>query len=490
MDPAWQQEPYSGGYADSYPASSETYAAMTPSSDPQAAGYVMGATNDVEIDSTLSGYGEWIEVEGYGRVWRPYTSSVGLDFTPYESCGSWVWTEDWGWTYACEWDWGWLPFHYGRWGWFEDYWAWQPGYDWSPGWVEWRSGDDYCGWRPLSPAQGYWDNGSWVGGGGGGVAIGGGGSPSYGSSGGGWNIRDHRDNPSPGSYTIPKDYKIPALRDSQWRFTRRDDFGKKIRPNLFKAPAEGLRVTKLATRPPMKGTTRAVNAASIMGSRLVTREAIRARAASRVDISRQPHLDRARTMPDGSRPTPARPADRAVRDAQSPVERMWPRPAPVDRSFDRPRTHGPGRPGDAPGARGVTSPGRVPDHAPGPPPGDIRPPSAPPRGERDWPPPSRPSSPPPARDYSPKSQPSRDYSPPSRPARDYSPPSQPSRDHSPPSRPSRDDSSSRSSGGNWSPPSRGSSSPSSGGGSSSSPSRGSSGGGYSGGGGGGGSRRR
>ena len=465
MDPAWQ-EPYSGGYSESYPAS-EDNAAMTPSSDPQAAGYVMGATTDVEIDSTLSGYGEWIEVENYGRVWRPYTSSVGLDFTPYESCGSWVWTEDWGWTYACEWDWGWLPFHYGRWGWFEDSWAWQPGYDWSPGWVEWRSGDEYCGWRPLSPTQsdGYWDNGSWVGtgGGGGGGAVGGG-NVSYGSSGGGWNVRDHRDNPSPGTYTVPKNYKIPALQDSHWRFAKRDDFGKKIRPNLFKAPAEGLRVTKLATRPPMKGTTRAVNAASIMRSRLVTREMAQRRAASRVDISKRPDLDRRRRMPDGSRPAPARPLDHHVRNPPSPVERMWPRPAPVDRPNDRSYGRGPGSITPS-GAREAT-----------PPPGRARD-FSPPGQQRDVTrPPSRPSSP--ARDYSPPSQPARDYSPPSRPsapARDYSPPSQPSR-------PSRDDSSSRSSGGNWSPPSRGSSSPSqssgsSGGGGSHAPSRGSSGGG-------------
>ncbi len=455
MDPAWQQDQYSGEYAQSYPAEQD-YTAMTPSSDPQAAGYVMGATNDVEIDSTLSGHGEWIEIENYGRVWRPYTSAVGLDFTPYESCGSWVWTEDWGWTFACEWDWGWLPFHYGRWGWFEDYWAWQPGHEWSPGWVEWRSGDDYCGWRPLSPQQGYWDNGIWTLGGGGGAVGGGGGGGdvSYGSSGGGWNIRDHRDNPSPGTYTVPKDIKIPALFDSHWRFTKRDDFGKRIRPNLFKGAAEGLRVTKLATRPPMKGTTRALNAASIMRGRLVTREAMRTRAASRVEISRQPQLDRGRRMPDGSRPERVRPFDRNV-NPQSPVERMWPRPAP-DRSAGPPRGHRPPTSLDPSHARDATTqPGR-----------DFRPPrdhspSGPSRGN-DWTPPSRPSSPP--RDYSPPSRPS--------PSRDYSPPSRPSRDYSPPSRDSGSSrGSSSSSGGNWSPPSRGSSSSGS---SHSSPSRGSS----------------
>src|SRR5687767_509675 len=137
MDPEWQ-----AGYVDGTAGGAPT--------DPNDPGYVMGATTDAEIDGTLYGYGEWIEIEGYGRVWRPYATVVGHDFTPYETCGTWVWTE-YGWTFACEWDWGWLAFHYGRWGWFEDYWAWQPDYEWSPACVEWRSGGGYVGWRPLAP---------------------------------------------------------------------------------------------------------------------------------------------------------------------------------------------------------------------------------------------------------------------------------------------------------------------------------------------------
>ena len=83
------------------------------SSAAAASDYVTASCTDGEIAATLDGHGEWIYVEGYGEVWRPYTTAVGVDFTPYETCGSWVWTE-WGWTFACEWDWGWLPFHYGR----------------------------------------------------------------------------------------------------------------------------------------------------------------------------------------------------------------------------------------------------------------------------------------------------------------------------------------------------------------------------------------
>ena len=35
----------------------------------------------------------------------------------------------------------------------DNYWGWVPGHSWGPGWVEWRGGGDYVGWRPL-PAQG------------------------------------------------------------------------------------------------------------------------------------------------------------------------------------------------------------------------------------------------------------------------------------------------------------------------------------------------
>ena len=68
----------------------------------------MGSVTDTEIDATLQPYGEWIEDPDYGRVWRPYATAVGADFTPYETCGSWVWTTA-GWSFQCDWDWGWLP---------------------------------------------------------------------------------------------------------------------------------------------------------------------------------------------------------------------------------------------------------------------------------------------------------------------------------------------------------------------------------------------
>src|SRR5258706_4766783 len=155
---------YPQGYQDGYAApSTEAQAADAtaqgidtngqmpePSENPQDPGYDMGTVTDAEIDSTLQPYGAWEDTEDYGQVWVPNTTVVGVDFTPYETCGSWIWY-DWGWNYQCDWDWGWLPFHYGRWGWYGDRWGWQRGYDWTPAAVEWRGGGGYVGWRPLGP---------------------------------------------------------------------------------------------------------------------------------------------------------------------------------------------------------------------------------------------------------------------------------------------------------------------------------------------------
>lgn len=481
IDPAWQQSQYPGypdgypaGYPDGYPAGTpadvaamQTAGELTPSSDPSAAGYVMGAPTNSEIDQTLSGYGEWIEVDGYGLVWRPYVSAVGLDFTPYESCGSWVWTDDWGWTFACEWDWGWLPFHYGRWGWFEDYWAWQPGYEWSAGWVEWRSGDDYCGWRPLTPeySPGYWDSGVWVVSGGGQLT-----GAAYTS--GGWNIRDHRTNTT--TTWTPHHTKAPALYDSHWRFTKREAFGKKIRPNEIKNPMAGLRSTSLTPRPPMKGTTRPVNAASIMRGRIAMKEAIAAQNAQRsrpfdAPISR-PYRVPPRA-PGIHRDDPTRSPQQAPTRGPDPaaIDRMWPRPPPTTAEPDRPRSH---PPVDREPKVDYRQPPLVPSRDF---PGERTPmrghdggrpsrpdPSNHSRGGDGWSRPQRPTAPPP-------SSRGGDYSPPSRS-------SSSSKSSSSDDRPSRSTSSSS---GNWSPPSRSSSSS---GGGHSAPSRSSGGGGFSGGG--------
>jgi hypothetical protein len=109
---------------------------------------------ELEVDAfydSLSPYGEWIDVGGLGRVWRPYREQVGPDFRPYASGGHWVYTNA-GWTFVSTYSWGWGPFHYGHW-WFEPTfgWVWLPGSRWAPAWVEWRYGGGYVGWAPVPP---------------------------------------------------------------------------------------------------------------------------------------------------------------------------------------------------------------------------------------------------------------------------------------------------------------------------------------------------
>lgn len=97
----------------------------------------------------LAPYGDWVRDARYGYIWLP---AVGQDFHPYGSDGHWVMTE-FGNTWVSYYDWGWAPFHYGRW-YFDDYfqsWAWIPGYEWGPAWVNWRTGGGYYGWAPLGP---------------------------------------------------------------------------------------------------------------------------------------------------------------------------------------------------------------------------------------------------------------------------------------------------------------------------------------------------
>jgi hypothetical protein len=471
IDPQWQ-----AGYADDN-ASGAITASTSASADPLDPGYVMGACTDGEIDATLTGYGEWVYIEGYGEVWRPYTTVVGVDFTPYETCGSWVWT-DWGWTFACEWDWGWLPFHYGRWGWFDDYWAWQPDYEWSPAWVDWRGGGGYVGWRPQGPIVRD-HRGS----------VGGGRGATGGSTGFGEGARDHRgehdgvvvrDHRTGGGSRV-RDHRTHKTKDWQWRFASAGDFGKpRIRAHLFKSPAEGLRVTSIVMRPPLRATVQPVKAASIMQSRLAfasrigTREARsdqrRAPTDARIAPSRSVQPGR---VTDWHERRPARPAATTSGDSSSvyqptyqpprrapgddrastiapqpsdgpsqefgglPITPTTPTPTPDDRPQRSPVTPTPTQPSYEPPAQ---HPPRTPTHSPPAQPTYQPPASHPPRAptytappptrapERSSPatysPPSRPSSPPPS--YSPpaRSSSSSSYSPPARssPPPSYSPP--------------------------------------------------------------------
>jgi hypothetical protein len=100
--------------------------------------------------NTLSPYGAWVDVDGYGRCWRPTAVIYDSNWRPYCDRGHWVYT-DCGWYWDSDYSWG-VAFHYGRWFHHARFgWCWYPDTVWAPSWVAWRSGGDYCGWAPLPP---------------------------------------------------------------------------------------------------------------------------------------------------------------------------------------------------------------------------------------------------------------------------------------------------------------------------------------------------
>ena len=102
--------------------------------------------------SSLSPYGEWIQLDNELVVWKP--NGIQDNWRPY-SDGRWNWTSE-GWYWDSYEPFGWATYHYGRW-FFDDYygWIWIPDYEWAPAWVEWRYDNDYIGWAPLPPYAGF-----------------------------------------------------------------------------------------------------------------------------------------------------------------------------------------------------------------------------------------------------------------------------------------------------------------------------------------------
>jgi hypothetical protein len=199
-----------------------------PSADPQDPNYVMGDVGDQEIDQTLAPYGQWEDDDGT-QVWVPNTTTVGMDFMPYSSCGSWMWS-DVGWNFNCDYAWGWLPFHYGRWGWFNNHWGWTRGYKWGPGWVDWRSGGGVVGWRPMAPGVGHF-----------------------------------------------------AMHDSHWSFVHENQLGAgHIAGHLTVGAAEGLHTTHSVAQLSTRGNYTPVASASLMRGRLQTQHDIHVNSANNV----------------------------------------------------------------------------------------------------------------------------------------------------------------------------------------------------------------
>ncbi len=100
----------------------------------------------LSFTAALDGYGDWVEVDGLGRVWHPW---VAADWRPY-TYGRWVFT-DLGWTWVAYEPWGYIPHHYGSWAMTTFGWAWVPGYTYYPAHVTWLSAGAYVGWYPAAP---------------------------------------------------------------------------------------------------------------------------------------------------------------------------------------------------------------------------------------------------------------------------------------------------------------------------------------------------
>jgi len=115
---------------------------------PQKVSAQQGSVSYQSFYDDLSPYGMWVDYPNYGYVWIP---NAGPGFSPYETAGHWVFTDD-GWTWVSDYPWGWAPFHYGRWDYDNGYgWFWVPDNEWGPAWVSWRSSPGYYGWAPMRP---------------------------------------------------------------------------------------------------------------------------------------------------------------------------------------------------------------------------------------------------------------------------------------------------------------------------------------------------
>jgi len=102
------------------------------------------------FNDNLSPYGTWLDVDGYGRCWRPTAVIYDSSWRPYCDRGHWVYT-DCGWYWDSDYSWG-VAFHYGRWFRHPHFgWCWFPDTVWAPSWVTWRASDEACGWAPLPP---------------------------------------------------------------------------------------------------------------------------------------------------------------------------------------------------------------------------------------------------------------------------------------------------------------------------------------------------
>ncbi|MFO0624248.1 MAG: DUF6600 domain-containing protein [Polyangiales bacterium] len=110
-------------------------------------GMTWGPTTARAIAQATEGHGAWVSSPTYGAVWLP---AQPAGFVPYVTDGRWLPT-DAGWFWQSTLPWGDLAFHYGRWVSWNARWAWVPGTQFAPAWVDWRLGDGWVAWAPQAP---------------------------------------------------------------------------------------------------------------------------------------------------------------------------------------------------------------------------------------------------------------------------------------------------------------------------------------------------
>ncbi len=133
------------------PAESSAVAEAPPAAPPPPAETVSYPV----FYNSLSPYGTWIDVAGWGPCWRPTVVVANPGWRPYCNGGRWIYS-DCGWYWLSDYTWGWAPFHYGRW--FRHHrmgWCWAPDTVWGPSWVSWRHTATHCGWAPLPPGASF-----------------------------------------------------------------------------------------------------------------------------------------------------------------------------------------------------------------------------------------------------------------------------------------------------------------------------------------------
>jgi hypothetical protein len=103
-------------------------------------------------EATLASYGTFFEHQKYGKVWMPSANVVPQGWHPYPPC-NWVNTK-YGWYFQDNTPWGAIVHHHGRWAHEPKVgWMWIPGEEFSPGWVIWKTSEQWVGWAPTPPDQ-------------------------------------------------------------------------------------------------------------------------------------------------------------------------------------------------------------------------------------------------------------------------------------------------------------------------------------------------